>query len=58
MRDQPETGDVPVVENTKPVSPGMLAIRSRASGGSGTMCALLFFVLLPGRLHVVPSSLS
>ena len=35
-----------------------LAISSRTSGESGTVCARPFFVLLPGMFQVAPSSLS
>src|SRR5262245_53047060 len=56
---QPETGDLPVVENTN----GQPSIRetearsSRAIGGNGTRCCLRFLVLLE-EISQVPSSRS
>ena len=60
IRLQPDTGVVPVVVKMKGLSgfAFTLAISSRTSGESGTVCPPPFFVLLPGMFQVAPSSLS
>jgi hypothetical protein len=60
LHTAPATGVVPVVVKMKGLSgfAFTLAISSRTSGESGTVCARPFFVLLPGMFQVAPSSLS
>jgi len=54
-RDQPLGGVRSLVEKTKLLFLFMPAMISRAKGGGGTRCGLLFFVLSLGGCHV-PSS--